>query len=355
MEISQPLASLLVGIAALGAAPLGAYLLLPTFRAAPVAGEAEAPSPRSSPPRRTGLAAAALVALLAIAGALLPTALRPAFDPYADLGLPAGASHREIMSVYRKLSLQHHPDRGGDAVVFQRIVRAYEALTDPKARENYDKFGNPEGSREHSQWGDMTKASEGEKKVVLVVYLVGILAAAGAAMWWSLSRRASASADVVAAVAPVSATDAAAARAAFAAINAVPTEAEIDVGAPFFSAFPPLFERAARALEAPPAGGLGAATASADDVRRIYAAWGAAAVKKCDLAARFEAELAKGLGADAVAELKANKSQWRSLLIKHAVDAGRGDGRKHNKAALEALIIFAKELDPRLAAAAKAE
>ena len=57
-----------------------------------------------------------------------------------------GAPEARIKSAYRKLSLQHHPDKpGGSAEMFQKIAKAYEALTDPVAAENYRLYGNPDG------------------------------------------------------------------------------------------------------------------------------------------------------------------------------------------------------------------
>lgn len=39
----------------------------------------------------------------------------------------------------------HHPDRGGDAQFFDKIAKAHQALTDKEARENWEKYGNPDG------------------------------------------------------------------------------------------------------------------------------------------------------------------------------------------------------------------
>ena len=58
------------------------------------------------------------------------------YDPYAVLGVALGASSRDIKNAYRKLSLFYHPDKPtGNAEMFQKIAKAYEALTDPVARE----------------------------------------------------------------------------------------------------------------------------------------------------------------------------------------------------------------------------
>ena len=57
---------------------------------------------------------------------------------YDILGLPRGASPQDIKTAYRKLAMEHHPDRGGDEAMFQKISQAYETLSDPNKRARYD-------------------------------------------------------------------------------------------------------------------------------------------------------------------------------------------------------------------------
>lgn len=69
-----------------------------------------------------------------------------AFDPYEILGIDSGALPEEIKRAYRKLSLVYHPDKEtGDQERFVAITKAYKALTDDTARENWEKYGNPDG------------------------------------------------------------------------------------------------------------------------------------------------------------------------------------------------------------------
>ena len=46
-----------------------------------------------------------------------------------------------VKKAYRKLSLKHHPDKGGDAETFKVLARAHKVLTTPKLREQYDILG----------------------------------------------------------------------------------------------------------------------------------------------------------------------------------------------------------------------
>jgi hypothetical protein len=51
------------------------------------------------------------------------------FDPVSILGVPAGASLREIRDAYHQKSLKHHPDKGGDEWAFRLVAQAYEILS----------------------------------------------------------------------------------------------------------------------------------------------------------------------------------------------------------------------------------
>ncbi|NDF17055.1 MAG: molecular chaperone DnaJ [Verrucomicrobia bacterium] len=67
-------------------------------------------------------------------------------DYYEVLGVARTATAEEIKKAYRKLALQHHPDKHkGDKKAeekFKEIGEAYEALSDPQKRDAYDRFGH---------------------------------------------------------------------------------------------------------------------------------------------------------------------------------------------------------------------
>lgn len=62
----------------------------------------------------------------------------PEGDLYAVLGAQPGESEGELKKKYRKLCLQHHPDKGGDRALAAAINAAWDWLGDPKKRKEYD-------------------------------------------------------------------------------------------------------------------------------------------------------------------------------------------------------------------------
>jgi molecular chaperone DnaJ len=64
-------------------------------------------------------------------------------DHYKTLGVSKTASQDEIKKAFRKLALEHHPDKtGGKDEKFKEINEAYSVLSDTKKREHYDRFGS---------------------------------------------------------------------------------------------------------------------------------------------------------------------------------------------------------------------
>lgn len=57
---------------------------------------------------------------------------------YDVLKVSKNATDSEIKQAYRNLAKQYHPDKGGDKEMFQKIQEAYNTLSDPKKRHEYD-------------------------------------------------------------------------------------------------------------------------------------------------------------------------------------------------------------------------
>jgi len=57
---------------------------------------------------------------------------------YDVLKVPVTATPDEIKKAYRELAKQHHPDKGGDESRFKEIANAFETLSDPIKRMQYD-------------------------------------------------------------------------------------------------------------------------------------------------------------------------------------------------------------------------
>jgi len=74
-------------------------------------------------------------------------------DYYQHLGLPRTASEAEIKTAYRKLAVEHHPDKNGDPIQFHAINEAYAVLGNPEKKKEYD------DSRSQALVTDLSRAS----------------------------------------------------------------------------------------------------------------------------------------------------------------------------------------------------
>jgi len=95
-------------------------------------------------------------------------------DAYQVLGVSKVATESEIKKAYRKLALKHHPDkqtteesRKQASDVFSKISNAYEILSDPQQRQEYDnrdQYQNTttnNNNRQHSSAHDFFFSSMG--------------------------------------------------------------------------------------------------------------------------------------------------------------------------------------------------
>jgi len=69
-------------------------------------------------------------------------------DYYKILEINKGASDEEIKKAYRKMAMKHHPDRNPDnteaEAKFKEAAEAYDVLSNPEKKSNYDRYGSSE-------------------------------------------------------------------------------------------------------------------------------------------------------------------------------------------------------------------
>jgi molecular chaperone DnaJ len=90
-------------------------------------------------------------------------------DFYAVLGVDRTTTNKDLKKVYRKLAQQYHPDTNpGDNAAetrFKEVTEAYDVLSDPKQREEYDQArdafargawaGSPQGGAQYVRFEDL--------------------------------------------------------------------------------------------------------------------------------------------------------------------------------------------------------
>ncbi|KAF2461888.1 Sec63 Brl domain-containing protein [Lineolata rhizophorae] len=126
------------------------------------------------------------------------------WDPYSVLEVSMSATEQEIKRRYRMLSLTMHPDKVQpdpeknltlEAINdrWVEVTKAFKALTDEEVRNNYLKYGHPDGKQSFSIGIALPKfiVSEGNGKYVLLLYgtLLGVLLPYLVGKWWYGTQR----------------------------------------------------------------------------------------------------------------------------------------------------------------------
>ncbi|KAJ1819854.1 secretory subunit, partial [Coemansia sp. RSA 2675] len=121
------------------------------------------------------------------------------WDPFKVLGIDSGESEETITKSFRKLSLKWHPDKVGKDLkekageMMAEINRAYKTLTNAEARENYEKFGNPDGMQTQSMGIALPKllVEAHTSPFVLMLYglVFGFVMPFYVGRWWYNSTR----------------------------------------------------------------------------------------------------------------------------------------------------------------------
>ena len=89
-------------------------------------------------------------------------------DYYEVLGVERTIDAPGLKAAYRKLAMQHHPDRNGGSeeslAVFKEISEAYAVLSDDQKRAAYDRYGHAGVNGGGGGFGD--GGGEGDAEVV---------------------------------------------------------------------------------------------------------------------------------------------------------------------------------------------
>ncbi|WP_397592263.1 DnaJ domain-containing protein, partial [Sphingorhabdus sp.] len=115
-------------------------------------------------------------------------------DPYSILGVSKGADDKAIKVAYRKLAKELHPDKNKDnpkaSERFSEVTQAYDLLSDPKKRGQYDRgeidengqprfAGNPFGGGSGYSQGGPAGGNFGSGGIDLGDYFDGLFGGGG--------------------------------------------------------------------------------------------------------------------------------------------------------------------------------
>jgi DnaJ family protein C protein 7 len=74
-------------------------------------------------------------------------------DYYKILGVSRDCSESDVKKAYRRESLKHHPDKGGDEEKFKLVAEANAVLSDTRRRERYDLGEDEDGLNDGGSMG----------------------------------------------------------------------------------------------------------------------------------------------------------------------------------------------------------
>merc|ERR1719379_1045684 len=119
------------------------------------------------------------------------------FNPFKILELEEAADPKAIKKAFRKLSLLYHPDKNpGNAEandMFIKVTKAHEVLTDDATRENYEKYGNPDGYHGTSVTIGLPSwlTNKDNELAILVAYFVVMIVVIPVVvgLWWRKSSK----------------------------------------------------------------------------------------------------------------------------------------------------------------------
>lgn len=123
------------------------------------------------------------------------------FDPFEILGVATSATEKEIKSHYRKLSIKFHPDKISTNLsdaeklkaeeAFVLINKAYKSLTDETTKENFLKYGHPDGPQAIIQGIALPKfliEGQGPYLVIIYVVVIAVVLPYIVRKWWNSAK-----------------------------------------------------------------------------------------------------------------------------------------------------------------------